>query len=579
MATKSTSSSKSKTISQASYSSLVNTAKAQWKSDAQIAAAMKSTGISVAPAASSWTKTWTTPTPAAVTWKTISQSDYDRVAAAAKAQGKTQTDIDAAITKLWYTIGATPQKWTTPTATINTPTPVTQKKTVAINTPDLWIQKWAAPITTSTMSTTGKVDLSRINSKNAEANLRAWNISQAEYNTIKWTTPPIKPTEVVEPTQIQEPTETTAAVNKNMETFTAPNSKTYDIETTADGKAQFVWYDGKPKVFNTVAEAKAAISSANKTGTTPEYSDPQQAYDKTTTGEYAWVFNAAPIEWVNEQMQYADEANVRDKKDIDTFVNDSNAIANEMRQYNADVANNLDGIVWERANAMTSNFNTVNQSIKTLEEKANNLFDVNKMIARQNQFKNLANTWILTGEQAANATQYSLQDYTMNVELERAEIAKQMQEQITTALKEKAAMEDQILQQKWINETVKQGMMQNLNNVYNWIVEKSNTYLINANNKLDELITNANNTNVQVDLMSKWPMIEEKAKQDLVWQKLQQANTNPWYRYQYVLDTVTNIAPKLVGKVAAKMKEYQRNGTFMAKDANELISEIMSTVK
>jgi len=36
----------------------------------------------------------------------------------------------------------------------------------------------------------------------------------------------------------------------------------------------------------------------------------------------------------------------------------------------------------------------------------------------------------------------------MNVELQRAEIAKQMQEQVTTALKEKAAMEDTILQQK-----------------------------------------------------------------------------------------------------------------------------------
>jgi len=50
---------------------------------------------------------------------------------------------------------------------------------------------------------------------------------------------------------------------------------------------------------------------------------------------------------------------------------------------------------------MNSNFQAVNNSIAELSNTANNLFDVNKMIARQNQAKQLADTNILTSEQAA----------------------------------------------------------------------------------------------------------------------------------------------------------------------------------
>jgi hypothetical protein len=54
----------------------------------------------------------------------------------------------------------------------------------------------------------------------------------------------------------------------------------------------------------------------------------------------------------------------------------------------------------------------------------------------------------------------------MNVELKRAELMQQAQEAMTNALKEKAILQDQILQQEGIDAVTKQNMVQQVNTMY-----------------------------------------------------------------------------------------------------------------
>jgi len=484
---------------------------------------------------------------------------------------------------------------------------------------ELWFGKWGidkaiadanAPIvpqintkiTTNTpVLATNKsaVDMSRINTKNAQANFKAGNITQEQYNDVmtgkagKWITPPTV-ADVNKSTEMQESTENNqqldlwnfwkfgaeaAALNATNNTFIDTRNQKIIAglgEMAKDQAAVKAYLESQPWF-----KAASLADQQNTINNIVQRAGGQVSADWTPM-EWVWTTDIMnwPLETVNNIMDYAVDANERDLAENEAFKQDLlQNVVDPMRQYNQEVANNLDSVIWERFNAMNSNFQAVNNSIAELSNTANNLFDVNKMIARQNQAKQLADTGILTSEQAAWAASYSLQDYIMNVELQRAEIAKQMQEQVTTALKEKAAMEDTILQQKWINETVKQGMMQNLQSMYDNVLTKVNTNLQNANNKMDELIANANQTNIQVDLMSKWPLIQEKANQDLIGQKLQQANTNAGYRYQYVIDSLTNIAPTLVGKAAALMLKYQKNGTFMQWWANEFVWKLLNDLQ
>lgn len=62
----------------------------------------------------------------------------------------------------------------------------------------------------------------------------------------------------------------------------------------------------------------------------------------------------------------------------------------QLAQYNQQTATALDSTISQRFQSMNDNFAAISNSIKELETKANDLFDVNAMVARQTRAKQLA---------------------------------------------------------------------------------------------------------------------------------------------------------------------------------------------
>lgn len=169
-----------------------------------------------------------------------------------------------------------------------------------------------------------------------------------------------------------------------------------------------------------------------------------------------------------------------------------------------------------------------------------------------------------------------MQDYTMNVELKRSELMQQAQEAMTNALKEKSTLQDQILQQQGIDAVTKQNMVQQVNTMYQNMINGYAEKVNQANAQYDSAIQNARAKQVEVDLQRKLPLIQEEAAKDLNATQKASANSDPQYRYDYVLNKFGELDANLKSFVANLMGKYKSNGTFMSKDIDAFISELAS---
>lgn len=351
-------------------------------------------------------------------------------------------------------------------------------------------------------------------------------------------------TEQVEPTEVTEPTEGVTATEQ-VETVT----------TNFPSRQDFADDDSYQTAVNQYIEAqKAAGVDIEK------------------------IFGESDIEGVNEIMDFASAMKsenmmnaLKTRGEIQTYID-------ELKQVNTEAATEIDSVIGERMKAMNDNFAEITSSIRELENRANNLFDQEKMIARQQRAQQLADAGILTSEQAAGAAALELADYTANVELKRADIMKQAQEMMVNALKEKNTLMDNILQQKWLNVETKQKLAAQVNQMYQNLTNAHQERVQQVNNQFDTAITNAQNQQIAIDVERKLPLIKEEVQKELTDQQKENANTNSNYRYDYVLNKFSEIDANLKRLVAAEMRNFQQAGTFMNLPIDEFVSELAKRV-
>jgi len=475
----------------------------------------------------------------------------------------------------------------------------------------------STPVQTSTTP-------SGVTKTNALAQLKAKNITPAQYESIVGTPPPTQATSVVTPGIVTAPTtniwtktisqekydklvadataqwktkeQIDAAMKKawltisstpqiqpntqqdiiqNKQTITAPNGKTYDVTVNPDWTASFVSQDGSGQVkkFATAEAAKQAIAAGNPWGWQLQVNQ-WLAEDRLNLEEEKKPYTESEIPAINELTEFAENMQNEYMKTALQAKSDLQSYIDQMKVTNTETWTALDQVITDRFAAMDTNFADIKKSINDLETKANNLFDVNKMIARQNRAKQLADAGILTSEQAWSAANYSMQDYVMNVELKRTELMEQAQEAMTNALKEKAALQDQITQQQWVDAVTKQNMAQQVNTMYQNMVNGYADRVTQANTQFDTAIQNARAKQLEIDIQKKLPLIQEEWARDLTATQKASANSDPQYRYQYILDKFGEIDSNLKSFVASIMWEYQKNWTFMSKPVDQLISEL-----
>lgn len=142
-------------------------------------------------------------------------------------------------------------------------------------------------------------DLSRINTGNASANLRAGNITQGQYDAIMGPSTPTNNTSNSNnlpwfgwtSTDIKLPKAPVVPAGKfKPVAFQAPNKKNYIINDYGTGWASFIWQDGTLKQYNSLAEAQDYIRQNNADGVDVNYNNAQQLYNNkmAAAGHVTW---------------------------------------------------------------------------------------------------------------------------------------------------------------------------------------------------------------------------------------------------------------------------------------------------
>jgi len=212
------------------------------------------------------------------------------------------------------------------------------------------------------------------------------------------------------------------------------------------------------------------------------------------------------MEWNREEAKRVEEERFND---VNTLV-----IA-PLEQTNAETAAALKEITAKRMEFAQQNFSEIRSQIDELWKRADELFDVQLEQWGRQRMRLLAEKWILNDAQAAQSSEFLFADYRIKAEEVRKDLLLQQQNLIVNAQKEYGSVVDTIMAQEWLDEKTKQDMATQLANFYN---NNINAYAqnINAiNTGIDSNIANVIAKQIEVDINTELPLMQEKIKQEL----------------------------------------------------------------
>lgn len=218
----------------------------------------------------------------------------------------------------------------------------------------------------------------------------------------------------------------------------------------------------------------------------------------------------------------------------------------------------------------------VENKLEELRQRALWVFDEKVAQARAVRAQQLAEEWILTNEQAAQAAQYSLSDYTRDVRLQRAEIEQQMATEMVNAVKEKNALIDSIMQQQAVDENTKQQQVAQITNLYNNLLQNQAASLSELRARTSNQVLNMFTPTIDREAaVAQWDLTAELSEQER-----QRANTDPAFRTQYILDkTNESVDANLAPYILEYINDMKALWIFMQWDVTDVWSKLVSQAR
>lgn len=282
------------------------------------------------------------------------------------------------------------------------------------------------------------------------------------------------------------------------------------------------------------------------------------------------------IDSVNEMMDYYDSRREEYNTIINDVRNDAERVINEMREQNVQFIGEYEQIHQQRVDNLEDTYTQVFDKLGDLERQANDLFDMRVIEATRQRANNLANQGILTSAQASAAAWFILRDYTAQANLARWEMLLQIGQEYTNAIKERWDAMDALAADQNMTVQQKQMMATQLNDMYMRTIEWYQNAAIEANTKIDAAIANAYAKQIELDLASILPVLEQQINTQLTQTERDLANTNPDDRMWYLFAQINSISPTLTPYATEVVRRMLADGSFMGMDLPQLIAQVTS---
>ncbi len=272
------------------------------------------------------------------------------------------------------------------------------------------------------------------------------------------------------------------------------------------------------------------------------------------------------MEWSRDRLEWEAERG-RDK-------NMSDVIA-PLAEADAQAWQVVDKALQDRVDFTERNFAEIRSQIDELWKRADELFDVQMQQWGRQRMRLLAEKWILNDAQAAQSAEFLFSDYKIKAEEIRKDLLLQQQNLIVNAQKEYWTIMDTLMAQQWLDAKAKNDMAARLASFYERNINTYTSNIININTGIDSNIANVIAKQIEVDINTELPIMQEKIKQELT--ELEKANLkwNKGSMYAYLMGKIQVLSPDLVSYASRYLNSLMESGEITKDDPDVLLSRAM----
>jgi len=184
---------------------------------------------------------------------------------------------------------------------------------------------------------------------------------------------------------------------------------------------------------------------------------------------------------------------------------------------------NIQDISSQRIQEAEQNFNNLRSDYQNLKQQVMENFNRNIEARTWARADQLAQQWLLTDEQAAQAAQLTQNQFRDRLEEKRWEIQQQMAEWIINARREKNQLIDNIRQQEASDEAAVFEMEQNVRNMYNNVLQNYQQWLAEVENMTVSNIVKQLQPALEMETTREAAEIEQEMQQLITPERLQRA--------------------------------------------------------
>lgn len=260
----------------------------------------------------------------------------------------------------------------------------------------------------------------------------------------------------------------------------------------------------------------------------------------------------------------------------DSIIEEQRQLANDFASTIKEAWLVMDNTTEERMSEMDDSYTKIFDTIEELNAQAEQLFDKSVIEATKVRASQLAEQGILTSEQAAASAWFIMRNYTAIAELKRGEMVLENQARMANALKDRQAAQDAILKDKSLNEQTKVALAEKANTMYNNIINNYQKMTMDINNAVDATIDNAYAKQIEVELASYLPMVEQEVNQKLDAEQKKILNSDPQKRVEFIINQISALSPDLLPWTAEILKQMQSDGTLMTTPLEQIIIASMA---
>ena len=184
---------------------------------------------------------------------------------------------------------------------------------------------------------------------------------------------------------------------------------------------------------------------------------------------------------------------------------------------------NIQDISGQRIQEAEQNFNNLRSDYQNLKQQVMENFNRNIEARTWARADQLAQQWLLTDEQAAQAAQLTQNQFRDRLEEKRWEIQQEMAEWIINARREKNQLIDNIRQQEASDEASVFEMEQNVRNMYNNVLQNYQQWLAEVENMTVSNIVKQMQPALEMETTREMAEIEQEMQQLITPERLQRA--------------------------------------------------------